>query len=110
MIRNGCDSHVRVLSSSPFTPLWMHQMHIKRRDFLKFSAGSLLATGYWPGALRAADADAGEFHFIAVNDFHSLDKKCLPWFEKTMKQMKAHEPKIDFLLVCGDLANDGKKE
>lgn len=81
-----------------------------RRDFLRFSAGSLLAAGWWPGSLRAADAPAGEFHFIAVNDLHSLDKKCIPWFEKVIKQMKDHSEKIDFILISGDQANDGKVE
>lgn len=85
-------------------------MHIRRRDFLKTSASTLLTAGCWPGAIRAADKDVGAFHFIAVNDFHSLDKKCLPWFERAFKQMKAHKEPIDFLLACGDLANDGKKE
>ncbi len=83
---------------------------LRRRDFLKSSAATVLAAGCWPGALRAADADGGGFYFIAVNDLHSLDRKCMPWFERVVRQMKGHKEKADFLLVCGDLANDGKKD
>lgn len=85
-------------------------MRCPRRDFLRFGLGSLLAAGRWPGSLRAADVDAGEFHFIAVNDLHALDSKCAPWFERVIKQMKGHTETIDFVLIAGDQANDGKAD
>ena len=84
---------------------------LNRRQMLRLSAGSLLAAGLWPGALGAEDTDqGGEFHFLAVNDLHYLDQRCGPWFEKLVKQMKAHAEKIDFCLVVGDLAEDGRTE
>lgn len=85
-------------------------MRQHRRDFLRLSAGSLFASGLWPGALRADAADAEDFHFIAVNDLHAFDKKCGPWFDKLVKQMKDHKETIDFVLIAGDQANDGKAD
>jgi predicted MPP superfamily phosphohydrolase len=82
-----------------------------RRQMLRLGSGSLLAAGYWPGALRANNrTGSGDFHFIAVNDFHYLDKQCGPWFEKALKQMIGHEEKIAFILLLGDLAENGTKE
>jgi predicted MPP superfamily phosphohydrolase len=83
-------------------------MRAERRDFLKAGLGALLAAGQWPGALRAADADAGAFHFVAVNDLHSLDEKCGPWLERVVAQIKAHKEGIDFVLISGDQADGGK--
>ena len=86
----------------PFTHRWT------RRQMLRASAGSLLAAGLWPGALRARDADApGDFYFLAVNDVHYLDQGCGPWVEGAVSQMKALPEKIDFCLLVGDLAEHG---
>lgn len=86
-------------------------LRLSRRQMLQQSAASLLAAGLWPGILDAADADApGDFHFLVVNDLHSLDKRCQPWFEAVVKQMKAHQEKIDFCLIVGDLADKGTTE
>jgi 3',5'-cyclic AMP phosphodiesterase CpdA len=78
---------------------------LSRRQMLRASAGSLLAAGAWPGWSRA-DAPAGAFRFVAINDTHYLNDKCGPWFEKVTKSVTAHE-KIAFVLAVGDLANDG---
>lgn len=76
---------------------------------LGLSAGTLLAAGLWPGVLRAqGDGDASAFHFVVVNDFHYLNEKCAPWFQRVIRQMK--QEKIDFCLLAGDLAEDGKPE
>jgi len=83
---------------------------LSRRDFLRLSAGSLLAAGLWPGALRAGDADTGEFHFLVVNDIHYQDKRCGAWLEGVIAQMKKHTEKIDFCLIAGDLTENGKAE
>jgi len=73
--------------------------------------GGLLAAGLWPGALRAeGDADAGELWFLAVNDLHYRDQRCGDWFARVVKQMKGHAEKPEFLLVAGDLVQDGKPE
>jgi hypothetical protein len=81
-----------------------------RREILRLSAGSLLAYGLWPGALRAADAgNSGEFTFIAVNDLHYQSERCGAWFERVVRQMKTHEPKPAFCLIIGDYAEHGTK-
>jgi 3',5'-cyclic AMP phosphodiesterase CpdA len=75
-------------------------------------AGGLLAAGLWPGALRAADAKADDFHFIVVNDTHFIGKRGekddVPWLEKVVKQMKAHKEKPVLCLHLGDLSDHGK--
>ena len=61
---------------------------IKRRDFMRLSAGTWLSLGLWPGRLRAGDLkSAGTFTFLAVNDLHfAEEKECGPWFEKAVSQ------------------------
>jgi 3',5'-cyclic AMP phosphodiesterase CpdA len=82
---------------------------LTRRQLLGYSAGGLLAAGLWPGALRADDAAASEpFHFAVLNDLHYLDEHCTPWHEGVVKQIKAHEEKVEFCLLVGDLAEHGK--
>jgi 3',5'-cyclic AMP phosphodiesterase CpdA len=82
---------------------------LTRRELFRWSAGSLLAAGLWPGAVRAEEKDAaGEFHFLVVNDIHHLNDKGLPWLEALIKQMKAHPEKPEFCLIVGDLAENGK--
>src|SRR3954471_17315928 len=80
---------------------------LTRRELLRRSPAALLAAGLWPGALAAGDSDTGAFSFLAVNDLHSLDKHCVPWFEKVAKQMAGHPEKPDLLLIAGDLADGG---
>ncbi|MFL5340826.1 MAG: metallophosphoesterase family protein, partial [Gemmataceae bacterium] len=86
----------------------MTTTRITRRDFFRVGAGSLLAAGLWPGALRAADARSDDFHFIVVNDTHFIDKKDADWLEKVVKQMKAHKEKPVLCLHLGDLSDHGK--
>ena len=82
---------------------------LNRRQLLRYSAGSLLATGFWPGAFGAADA-GDSFHFVVLNDLHYLDKRCTPWHEGVVKQIKAPKEKVEFCLLVGDLAENGKAE
>ena len=87
----------------------MHQPRLTRRDALNL--GALLAAGLWPGALAAeGDSDSGAFHFIAVNDMHWKDEKGADWFTRLAKQMTGHAEKPEFVLLVGDLAEDGKSE
>ncbi len=84
---------------------------LSRRDLLRLSAGSLLAAGLWPGALRAEGVGTSkEFHFVVVNDTHYIDKPCGDWLERVVARMKAHEPKIDFCLHLGDVADHGQRD
>lgn len=87
----------------------MARTHLTRRQMLRSSAGSLLAAGLWPGALRASHPGES-FHFVVLNDLHYLDKRCTPWHEGVVKQIKAHQEKVDFCLLVGDLAENGKAE
>ncbi len=87
------------------------ELKLTRRELLRWSAGSLLAAGLWPGAL-GADGKAGgeEFYFLVVNDLHYRDERCGKWLEGVIAKMKGHKQKIDFCLVLGDLAENGKPE
>lgn len=81
---------------------------ISRRRALSVGAGALLAAGVWPGRLSAADGPAADdFTFLCVNDLHYFDARCVPFFEGMVCQMKATDPKPDFVLVVGDFAEDG---
>src|SRR5262249_46748876 len=77
---------------------------------LRTGAGSLLAAGLWPGALRAKDAGhPGDFRFLVVNDVHYLDRRCGPWLSRVIQMMK-QPPKPAICLIAGDLVEDGKAE
>jgi hypothetical protein len=78
---------------------------------LRWSAGSLLAAGLWPGKLRSdGNGSAGDFHFLVVNDVHYFDEGCSKWLEGAIQQMKGHAEKPEFCLLVGDLAEHGKAE
>jgi 3',5'-cyclic AMP phosphodiesterase CpdA len=79
-----------------------------RRDLLKCSPAALLATGLWPGVLAAGEVKTEAFTFLVVNDLHSLDDKCGPWFEKVAASMSGHVEKPELLLVDGDLTENAK--
>jgi 3',5'-cyclic AMP phosphodiesterase CpdA len=85
---------------------------LTRRDALKhLSAGTLLALGMWPGAVRAGIFGWGnprDFKFIVVNDLHYMDEDCGRWLEGAVRQMKSHEAEL--CLIVGDLVDDGKRE
>src|SRR5262245_23811388 len=84
---------------------------LTRREMLGLSAGSLLALGLWPGALRAeGEGNSGEFSFIVVNDLHYHDERCAKYFEKVIAQMKGSSPRVDLALIVGDFADDGKAQ
>lgn len=88
------------------------QNRIPRRDALKrLSAGTLLALGVWPGALRAGifgGSGQRDFKFIVVNDLHYMDDECGHWLEGVVDQMKTNAAEL--CLIVGDVADDGKRE
>ncbi|MCY3024249.1 MAG: metallophosphoesterase [Planctomycetota bacterium] len=87
------------------------QRTLTRRELLRWSAGSLLAAGLWPGALRAeGDGAAADFRFVVVNDLHYVDAACGRWLETVIARMKADQDQPAFCLLAGDLANDGTRE
>src|SRR4051794_39583714 len=83
---------------------------INRREALQqLSAGTLLALGLWPGALRAEDKHkSGSFRFVVINDTHYVDADCARWLEGVVRQMKTHGP-LDFCLHAGDLTDNGRR-
>jgi hypothetical protein len=83
---------------------------ITRREALQhWSAGTLLALGLWPGALRSAERDrSGSFRFVVINDTHYMSDDCGRWLEQVVRQIKAGDP-IDFCLHAGDLTENGRK-
>jgi hypothetical protein len=80
---------------------------VSRRRLLGMTAGVCLASGFWPGALAAQDASAGEFPFICVNDLHYTDENCAPFFKRMVEKMKQASPDSKLLLVAGDLVENG---
>ena len=84
---------------------------ITRREWLRLSAGTLLALGLWPGRLRADDLKGtGDFSFLIVNDLHFFDDECWPWFQEAVAAMKAGAPNAELCLLCGDLADAGRPD
>jgi predicted phosphodiesterase len=88
----------------------MPTTRLTRRELLRWSPTALLAAGLWPGSLAAGDPATEGFSFLVVNDLHSLDKKCRPWFETVVRQMAGHPEKPVLLLIAGDLADGGTAE
>lgn len=81
----------------------------RRAALGRLAAGSLLALGLWPGALRASGrARVENFRFIVVNDTHYMSPECGPWLEGVVRQMKAEQPA--FVLHAGDLTEHGLRD
>lgn len=84
---------------------------LSRRSWIQRSTGGLLAAGLWPGRLRASEnGKGGSFRFIVLNDTHFCSDACPGWFEKVAASIAALDPKPDFCLLVGDLAQDGWKD
>ena len=83
---------------------------LTRREALgHLSAGTLLALGLWPGALRAAGAgDSGAFRFIVVNDTHCLSPECEDYLAGVVRQMTGEH--AEFCLLVGDLTDKGDRQ
>jgi len=81
---------------------------LTRREWLGLSAGALLSLGLWPGCARFANnGRGGSFRFVVVNDAHYQSDKCGAWFERVAASIKSHDPKPEFCLMVGDLAEHG---
>jgi predicted MPP superfamily phosphohydrolase len=78
---------------------------LTRRSMMQASLSSLLAAGYWPGALAAGDVASQNFRFVVCNDLHYLDRNCTPWFAKMIDKIKSLEPSL--VLILGDLVEHG---
>lgn len=85
-----------------------HSSRLTRREWLQFSAGTLLSLGLWPGCARFGNnARGGAFTFIVINDTHYQSPQCGEWFERVAASIKSHNPKPELCLMVGDLAEHG---
>src|SRR5215213_4837642 len=84
--------------------------HYNRRQVLRTALGAAALTPLLDRWARAADdaKPTDPFTFLVLNDLHYFDKRCTPWFERAITQMKTH--KADFCLVVGDLTEDGTRQ
>jgi hypothetical protein len=83
---------------------------LRRRDWLRMSAGAMLALGVWPGCARwAGKRAAGTFGFVAINDAHYQSPRCPAWFERVSASIRWHPARPEFCLMIGDLAEHGSK-
>jgi 3',5'-cyclic AMP phosphodiesterase CpdA len=68
----------------------------------------LLGLGLWPGCARwQGRGRGGSFRFVVLNDAHYQSPQCGPWFDKVRASIRAHEPRPEFCLMVGDLAEHG---
>jgi 3',5'-cyclic AMP phosphodiesterase CpdA len=83
---------------------------LSRRAWLRLGAGAMLSAGMLPGCARFADnGRGGAFRFLVINDAHFQSARCPEWFERVRASIRAHNPKPDFCLIVGDLAEHGTK-
>jgi len=82
---------------------------LTRRDALqRLSAGTLLALGMWPGALRASnEVPSGSFRFLVINDTHCTSPECGPYLEGVVRQMKKED--AEFCLHAGDVTDKAER-
>jgi 3',5'-cyclic AMP phosphodiesterase CpdA len=87
----------------------MPTRQLSRRRLLQTSASALLAANLWPGRLFAADKDAGgAFDFVIINDIHAVDDADGKWLnDVVLKSIREQPEKPDFLIIAGDLSEDG---
>lgn len=79
-----------------------------RRDWLRLSAGAMLALGAWPGCARwSGNGRGGDFAFLVINDTHFQSPECPEWFERVRASIHAQPTRPEFCLIVGDLAEHG---
>ena len=85
-------------------------MDISRREALqRLSAGTLLALGLWPGALRADnETPTDPFRFLVINDTHCTSPQCGRYLEGVVAQMKQEQAEL--CLHAGDLTDKADRD
>jgi len=84
---------------------------LNRRDWIRLSAGAMLAMGVWPGCARwASRRMGGKFSFVAINDTHFQSPRCPEWFERVSASIRDQPSCPEFCLMIGDLAEHGTAE
>src|SRR5204862_53296 len=83
-----------------------------RREFLRLSAGALIAAGPAPGIARCADNGRGDsgFSFVVVNDAHFFTPQCPEFYQRVREKVLSHQPRPELCLFVGDLSDHGNKE
>lgn len=77
-----------------------------RRDFLRWGAAALAA-----GRLEAPASDKpADFSFVVVTDIHYRDQRCGAWLERVTTAIRALRPQPAFVMLGGDLADEGTAE
>jgi 3',5'-cyclic AMP phosphodiesterase CpdA len=86
----------------------MPRRNISRRQLFRTSASALLAANLWPGRLFAAEKDSGTFDFVIINDIHYVDDADGKWLaDVVVKSIREQAEKPDFIIIAGDLSEDG---
>jgi calcineurin-like phosphoesterase family protein len=82
-----------------------------RREFLRVSAGALLAAGLTPGCARFSDAGKGEgdFTFVVINDAHFYTPKCPEFYGRVRESVMTLKRRPEIVLFAGDLSESGSK-
>src|SRR6185369_660517 len=83
-----------------------------RRDFLRLSAGALLALGVAPGCARFADGGQGEsgFSFVVINDAHFSTPQCPGFYERVRASVLSHAVRPEICLMAGDFSDNGTEK
>jgi len=85
-----------------------HANGISRRDWMRMSAGTLLALGVAPGCARFHDNGRGDhFSFVVINDAHFCSPKCQEFYQRVRAKVLAHRPAPELCLFVGDLSDHG---
>lgn len=85
----------------------MKSPKISRREALRLTI--LSGTAVFLTSRLAMSAPTN-FQFIAVNDLHYHNSDCDAWFPEVFAAMRTSAPDAAFVLLLGDLADDGKPE
>lgn len=82
-----------------------------RREFLRLSAGALLAAGIAPGCARFGDAGKGQgdFTFAVINDAHFHTPKCPEFYARVRQSLINLPRRPEHVLFAGDLVEGGSK-
>lgn len=75
---------------------------------LRTTAGALAATAV-PQFAQAKNRPA-DFNFVVLNDLHYRDSRCGEWLGKVVASIRALRPQPAFVVLNGDLSEDGTRE
>ncbi len=88
--------------------LWVDAPILTRRAAIRAGVGAL-TTALYPQEMDARNGDA-DFTFIVANDLHYRDARCGEWLEQVVASIRALRPRPAFVVLNGDLSEDGTRE